>query len=158
VALAKLEWCDKKMAELREREPLVTTVDLDEQVSDLNYSVDEYYVQMAPTTVAIPAGLDGALKAMFEDFGQPDSSKASVPRLPASKLIKKLERPLMANVFRWTGHFPEQTRLLLRHFAKRCDELQQVYPANRELELTLALTTLVTSLAMTHVHRGSYLA
>jgi hypothetical protein len=158
IALAKLEWCDKKMAELREREPLVTQVDLDEQVSDLTYSVDEYYVQMAPTTVQVPAGLDGALKAMFEDFGQPDSSPASVPRLPASKLIKKLERTLMANVFRWTGHFPEQTRLLLRHFAKRCDELQQVYPANKELEVALALTTLVTSLAMTHVHRGSYLA
>ena len=25
----------------------------------------------------------------------------------------------MANVFRWTGHFPERTRVLLRHLAER---------------------------------------
>jgi hypothetical protein len=64
----------------------------------------------------------------------------------------------MADVFRWTGHFPEQTRLLLRHFVQRAAALGQVYPADRELDVTIALTTLVASLATTYVHRGSYLA
>ena len=157
-ALRKLQYCDKKMTSLRKVDPLVTQVDLDEDVKDLAYSVDEYYVHFAPTTVAVPPGLDGALKAMFEDFGRPDSSPKTVNRVPASQLIRKLERHLMANVFRWTGHFPEQTRLLLRHFAKRADELKQVYPEDREAEVAVALTTLVTSLATTYVHRGSYLA
>lgn len=157
-ALAKLEYCDQKMKQLGDQDPLVTQIDLDEDVHDLTYSVDEYYVHFAPTTVELPAGLDAALKAMFEDLGEAVASDSSVARLPASQLIKKLERPLMANVFRWTGHFPEQTRLLLRHFAQRADALQQVYPKDRERELTIALTTLVTSLATTFVHRGSYLA
>lgn len=157
-ALEKLQFCDQLMRKLGNTDPLVTQVDLDEDVKDLTYSVDEYYVDFAPVTVAVPAGLDGALKAMFEDFGHPESSAPQVPRIAASRLMQKLERSLMANVFRWTGHFPEQTRLLLRHFAKRADELKQVYPEDREVEVTVALTTLITSLATTYVHRGTYLA
>lgn len=157
-ALEKLQFCDQLMRRLGDTDPPVTQVDLDEDVKDLTYSVDEYYVDLASTTVAIPAGLDSALKAMFEDFGQPEISAAAVPRINASTLMQKLERSLMANVFRWTGHFPEQTRLLLRHFEKRADELKQVYPEDREAEVTVALTTLVTSLATTYVHRGTYLA
>ena len=38
----------------------------------------------------------------------------------------------MANVFRWTGHFPERTRLLLRYLAERAAQLQQGYAADRE--------------------------
>ena len=63
----------------------------------------------------------------------------------------------MANVYRWTGHFPERTRVLLRHLAERADQLNQVYPDDREGPATVALTTLVTALAMNHVHRGTYL-
>ena len=62
----------------------------------------------------------------------------------------------MANVYRWTGHFPERTRELLRRMAERADQLRQVYPEGREMEAAVALTTLVTALAMNHVHRGTY--
>ena len=62
----------------------------------------------------------------------------------------------MADVYRWTGHFPERTRLLLRHLAERADELKQVYPADRRMEAAVGLTTLVTSLASNYVHRGTY--
>jgi hypothetical protein len=63
----------------------------------------------------------------------------------------------MANVFRWTGHFPERTRVLLRYLADRAARLQQGYSANRETTAIVALTTLVTGLAMNYVQRGSYL-
>jgi hypothetical protein len=63
----------------------------------------------------------------------------------------------MANVFRWTGHFPERTRVLLRYLAERAARLGQGYPDNREDSAIMALTTLVTGLAMNHVQRGSYL-
>ncbi len=62
----------------------------------------------------------------------------------------------MANVYRWTGHFPERTRPLLRYLAKRAEALQQVYPADREHVVLISLATLVTGLAMNHVLRGSY--
>ena len=49
----------------------------------------------------------------------------------------------MANVFRWTGHFPEKTRSLVRHLAKRAEALKQVYPREAEDEAVVAVTTLV---------------
>ena len=62
----------------------------------------------------------------------------------------------MAAVFRWTGHFPEKTRSLVRDLAKRAELLKQVYPVAAEHEAVVAVTTLVTSLAMNFVHRGAY--
>ncbi|HEX5049032.1 MAG TPA: hypothetical protein VFX89_18115, partial [Gammaproteobacteria bacterium] len=56
----------------------------------------------------------------------------------------------------WTGHFPEKTRSLMRHLAKRAEALQQVYARDAEQQATVAVTTLVTSLAMNFVHRGAY--
>src|SRR5690606_1993928 len=63
---------------------------------------------------------------------------------------------LMADVFRWTGHFPEKTRTLVRDLARRAEALQQVYPANAEQRAQVSVTILVTSLAMNFVHRGAY--
>jgi hypothetical protein len=96
------------------------------------------------------------LRAIFDDLktgveGQPPEDTA-----PAGPLIRRLERPLMANIFRWTGHFPERTRSLVRNLAKRADDLGQVYPRDAEMEAIIAVTILVTSLAMNYVHRGSY--
>jgi hypothetical protein len=155
-ALAKLNYCDRTMTRLRDAEPLVTSDAPDEEVSQLSYSLDQFY---RDTTVEdeYPVGLDGALKAIFEDLGVPEDTTSTAPRLPASALIRRLERSLMANVYRWTGHFPERTRVLVRHLAERAEKLNQVYPADREVPATVALTTLVTGLAMNHVHRGSYL-
>jgi hypothetical protein len=170
VALAKLEYCDATMARLRDQAPVVTSLDLDDDVRVLRISLTDYYSTSAPADSTpqearffheaglLPPGLDGALRSVFEDLGEPEESDGSVPRLPASTLIRKLQQPLMAHVFRWTGHFPEKTRELLRHLARRADELHQVYPQDREAEATLAITTLVTSLAMTHVYRGHYLS
>ena len=62
----------------------------------------------------------------------------------------------MSDVFRWTGHFPEKTRSLMRDLAKRADALRQVYPRAAEAQATVGVTTLVTSLAMNFVYRGAY--
>ena len=59
-------------------------------------------------------------------------------------------------MFTWTGHFPEHTRLLLRHLAARADELALTYPRSHERDALVSLTAFVTSLGMSHVHRGTY--
>ena len=155
-ALAKLGYCDQKMAQLRQQEPSVTATDLDEDVSDLGYSLEQYYGSQALAPVEFPPGLDGALRVIFEDADHLDLGPAA-PRQPASALIRRLERDLMANVYRWTGHFPERTRVLLRHLAERADQLHQVYPEGRELPVTVAFTTLVTALALNYIRHGNYL-
>jgi hypothetical protein len=158
-ARAKLEYCDRTMALLNERDPLVTSILRDEDVSEIAGSLEEYYEDPSDAAPSqLPAGLDGALRAILEDLGIPDASPRSpAPRLPAAGLILRLERDIVANVYRWTGHFPELTRHLVHHLAERARELQQVYPADREAEVSVALTALITALAMNHVFRGSYL-
>jgi hypothetical protein len=131
----------------------VTAVDLDESVDDLAYSLQQYYGRPAPPEDEFPAGLDGALRVLFVDPGRPDGAA----RRPASDLIRRLERQLSADVYRWTGHPPERTRSLLHHLAGRADQLRLGYPEGGESRATVGLTTLVTALAMNHVRHGSYM-
>ncbi len=111
-ALAKLEYCDRVMADLRVREPLTTATDPDEDVGDLDVTLDEHYRAFAVEKAAAPADLDDALLSIFED---PGGSKDSLPaRRPAEALIRRLERAVAADVYRWTGWFPERARHLRR--------------------------------------------
>jgi hypothetical protein len=152
-ALAKLDYCARTRAELGE--PVVTATDLDEDVSGIHYSLAQYYETYSADSEAGAAGLDGDLRAIFDDLKEVDDGSAHETR-PAAELIRRHERQLMANVFRWTGHFPEKTRSLVRHLAKRAEVLKQVYAREAEDEAVVAVTTLVTSLAMNFVHRGAY--
>jgi hypothetical protein len=145
------------MAALRDRDPEVTNSELDEDVGEIEYSLDQYYGRAADSPGELPPGLDGALRAIFDDLGGAEGAQRNEPLRPAAALIRRLEPELMANVFRWTGHFPERTRVLLRYLAERAAQLGQGYPPNREDSAIMALTTLVTGLAMNHVQRGSYL-
>lgn len=156
-ALAKLEYCDRTIAAIRQQPPATLATELDEDVRDLPYSLDQFYKGQDGAQDPMPSGIAGALRAIFEDLGDPDQPSAS-RRLPAATLIRRMEPELLANIFRWTGHFPERTRTLLRHLAQLAETLNQVYPENREHEAAIAVTTLVTALAMNHVHTGTYLA
>jgi hypothetical protein len=157
-ALAKLEYCERVMKELAERPPPRAPEELDEDVRQLPYSLDEFYKAADGDGQEMPPGLAGSLRAIFEDLDAPQSSPDAAKRKPAGALLRHLERDLMADVFRWTGHFPEKTRVLLRHLARLADQLGQGYPEPREREAVVAITALVTALAMNHVHTGSYLA
>jgi hypothetical protein len=157
VAAAKLAFCERTMAALRDRDPVVTATDLDEDVGEIEYSIDQYYLDAAASASDMPPGLDGALLAIFEDLSGDEGMSLEEPLAPASALIRRLEPELMANVFRWTGHFPERTRVLLRYLAERAAQLQQGYATTRETSAIVAITTLVSGLAMNYVQRGSYL-
>ena len=156
VALAKLDYCDRTMAELSGRDPLVTADEPDLDVGEIGHTLEEFYADAAGAAEPIPAGLDGSLRSIFEDLGRPRDAPADSPRKLASTLIERLEPELIAAVFRWTGHFPERTRPLLRHLAVRADHLGLLYPEDREAPATVALTCFVTTLAMNYVQGGSY--
>jgi hypothetical protein len=157
VTAAKLAYCERTMAVVRDRDPVVTDTDLDEDVGEIEYSLGHYYRDDPSAHGEMPPGLDGALLAIFEDLGPDGGRSPDEPLAPAAALIRRLEPELMANVFRWTGHFPERTRVLLRFLGERAGQLQQGYVPSRETTAIVAFTTLVTGLAMNHVQRGSYL-
>jgi hypothetical protein len=155
-ALRKLDYCDRMMQQLRDQEPVVTAVDLEWDVGNLKESMAELYGSwaMAANEVKLP-GLDGILRKIFEGLGESEDGRAG-ERRPAAEMIRKWERDVMADVFCWTGHFPERTRVLLRHLAERARALHLNYPTDREPRALIALAALVTALAMNHVYRGSY--
>ncbi len=156
VACAKLAYCERLMRALGDRDPVVTDDELDEDVGEIPYSVDQFYHAIVPAATDFPPGLDGALKTIFETLPHTLGGGDGEVR-PAAALLRRLESELLANVFRWTGHFPERTRLLVRPLAERAAELRPGYAAADERSAVIAVTTLVTALAMNHVHRGSYL-
>src|SRR5438067_1903294 len=82
-ALAKLEYCDRTMAGLKDRDPVVTAADLDEDVSELSQSLDEFYGPPAPEE-QFPPSLDGVLRSLFGDLALPGDG-ATEARQPAGE-------------------------------------------------------------------------
>ena len=157
-ALRKLEFCDELMAQLAKIEPAITAIDADEAVASLAVTPEEYYGASEMIDEEYPQGLDGALRAIFDDFSlNREMDTGEETWVDATDLIGRIRVQLAADVFRWTGHFPERTHALLRHLSHRCDVLKQGYPQLREQAVTIAFTTLVTALAMNHVEHGNYL-
>jgi hypothetical protein len=155
-ALAKLEHCDKVLAALREQDPVAAPTERDLDVGEISMSLDQYYKSLPRGETEFPRGLDGALRTIFDEVGGSAEGTARGATRAAAALIKKSERDLVANVYRWTGHFPERTRGLLRHLGERAAALGLAYAEEREGSVAVALTTLVTALAMNWVHGGSY--
>jgi hypothetical protein len=151
-ALAKLRFTDRLVRELRDERPRVVAEDLDEDVGELEVSVEDFYGPAGTGGVSLP-GFDGALHTLFEE-----SEEGIAEPRPAAELLRRLGRELGPLVFRWTGHFPEHTAALLRQMARRAESLGLSYAAAREADVAREATVLVTALAMNHVQTGSYLS
>lgn len=155
-ALAKLRCCDRLMTEIRAQEPTTTAATLDEDVGTLEQTLSDFYPQPddgSSDNYSFPAALDGALRTIFDDL-QPEDGGATAP---AAALMRRCERDLITNVYRWTGHFPERTKPLLHHLMRSARRLELGYRPEAEPQAVIALTTLLTALAMSWVLRGSYL-
>ncbi len=149
-ALAKLEYCDRVMAELRDREPLVTDEDPDEDVGGLDVTLDDYCRAYALERGDAPPEMDDALQAIF---GVPPD--APEVHHPAAAFIRRLERDVAAEVYRWTGWFPERAHHLLEQLAERAEQRGLTCPETRETSATVALTAFVTALALSRLQSGS---
>ena len=151
-ALAKLEWCDRAMAELRDAEPLVTDDTLDEDVAEIHSSPSQHAAAAAVRDEELPLHLDAALRSAFaQATGAGGGETAS-----AAALLRRMRPALAAEIYRWTGHFPERAARLVDHVAERCETLGLRYPAQAEAAATITLTALLSALAMTWVSRGRY--
>ena len=70
--------------------------DLDEDVGELAYSIDDHYRMLLADPPGDLPDLDGALRSIFEDPGRPEHAPDDAPRVPASGLLLKIERELTA--------------------------------------------------------------
>jgi hypothetical protein len=149
-ALRKLECCDRMMKDVVDRDPVTTAAELDEDVGSLTLSLHQFYQDGLGAPSERPLGLDHMLSSVFAD------NDPTGVRLAASDLIRRIERDLPGSVFQWTGHMPERTRWLLHTLAERADALTLTYRVDQEQALTIALTSLVTALAMNWLQSGKY--
>ena len=156
-ALRKLDYVARVMSDVVDREPVITTAELDEDVTSLTLSLEQFYRDAAGNLGERPQGLEQMLVAMFADADSssraPDSSAA---RLGASALLKRVGKSLPASVFQWTGHMPERTRWLIEFLSERADVLGLSYRPDQEQDMTIAVTSLVTTLAMNYLQAGKY--
>lgn len=153
-ALAKLNYCDRIVKAVRDKDPITAVEDYDEDVGQITYTLDQYY-NLQSNGEELPRGLDGSLRAIFDDEAPengPDSTKCKSARA----FIQEHRRKIMRDVYLWTGHFPERTRVLLEELAERAEQLGQKVRPENEVDALIGLTTFVTALAMNHVQHGSY--
>ncbi len=146
----KLEYCARIMTELVDREPLITKAEFDEDVAGLSISLEQFYKGVVGTSNERPAELEQLLRNIFTE------AEPSNVRLAASDLIRRIQHDLPASVYQWTGHLPERTRWLLEFLAERADAMELTYGVEQEPRLTIAVTSLVTALAMNWLQSGQY--
>jgi hypothetical protein len=99
IAYAKLSYVSRTMHALHNREPEVTATDLDEDVGEIEYSLGQYYGREVGGAGDLPPGLDGALRAIFDDLSGSDGqapAQSLKPALRARADGKRipLDRPL----------------------------------------------------------------
>jgi len=139
------------MRGLTDREPLVTDDTLDEDVGEVASSLEDFYARLTRDATELPQGFDVALRGVFDHL-----PRGGGPRRHAADLVVKLRRTLLGEIYRWTGHFPERADRLLSHVVERSRVLGLEYDEARETEAAVALTAMITSLAMTWVVKGNY--
>ena len=151
-ALAKLEYCDRVMADLRGREPLVTAEDPDEDVGGLDVTLDEFYraVRLGtrrtrrPTwttpcsrySAIPPTGRSGRGRPAAA-LDPPAGADHRRRRVPLDRLVPRAGAASAAAAGRPGGAASGLT-----------------YPEARETAATVALTAFVTALAMSRVQRS----
>jgi Putative zinc-binding metallo-peptidase len=140
-AMVKLEYCDRTMTALRERDPLVTDDQPDEDVGELACTVEDFYAGMKPTATEYPIDLDDALDGFVSGAGG---------AVTVAEVLRRLAPDVCWQVYRWTGHVPERTHGLLDRLAGRGGERGLKCAEGDVTRIAVALTALVTALAMSH--------
>ena len=136
-ALAKLDYCDREMAEIRQRSPHELIDDLDEDVSEVSATLDEYYGGIQGHGPHDDPGLDGSLRAVFDEPGEES----------AAALMRRVKTDLGVETFRWTGVFPERVGPLVDALVARADALGLTYSRERETATLLGLAAFVAVMA-----------
>jgi hypothetical protein len=156
-ALAKLEYCERTMAQLRDKAPEVVNTELDIEAKDIRATVQEYYSGFAIGDVKVPKSLDGDLQVIFART-KPASLEPAAPRTGEAALLLKRQQDFLANsVYRWTGVDPTVTYPVITHLIARAGELKLTYPLNLRDEILVELSGFLTTLAMNYVYKGKFI-
>ncbi len=156
-ALNKLEYCERTMAGLRERDPDVTSAQIDQEARDMHKTVQEYYDEVRLADVSIPRSLDGDLQVIFAR--RTAAAAAAEQRMgDGAALLLRQRDSLVKSVYRWTGVDPDLLYQLLAHLGARAKALSIDYALAERDAILVELSGFLTTLAMNYVYRGKFIA
>jgi hypothetical protein len=155
-AMRKLDYCERTMAAIREKDPLVTDSSLDEDVSTIGLTLEEFYAG-GENDISVPRSLDGDLRAIFAPTALSATTEAT--RMGSGATLIKRNADVLANmVFRWTGVDPAVVKPIVQHMARRGKDLDLAYPLADRDHVLMQLSAFCTTLSMNYVYKGRFIA
>jgi hypothetical protein len=147
-ALEKLEYVDRLMQEARERPPEKKRGRRLWDASRSQRTLEKYYAARRKLYAEdFPDVYDADLHALFQ-MGEPGEE-------PAAQVMRRLQRPLIAAVVRWTGQRKYTVDLLVRRLMKRTRELKLPAPRDHG-RLMIELASYLSALVTNHLHTGKF--
>ena len=149
-ALAKLEYMDSLMSELRGEDPRVVDPTEVDPLSRLRHSLRHHYRQKRRHFgIDHPNFYDRDLRRLFSDAPE------FADRITAAQFITKIRRPVRRVVSSWTGIYQYTVDRVLEDMIERCRELK-LRLAVPEEQARHEFTVLLTVQTMNYLHSGRH--
>ena len=149
-ALAKLEYMESLMRELRGREPAVTSQDEVDPLGQLRHTLRRHYRhKRSHYGVDHPEFYDGDLRRLFSDAPE------HAGNITAAQFIARNRRPVRRLVASWTGIYQYTVDRVLEDMIARCQELK-LRLAVPEDQARYEFTVLLTVQTMNYLHSGRH--
>ena len=149
-ALEKLEYVDRLMKEISNKQPLIKTGKKLWQASRLRLRLKTYYRRKRKLyEEEYPDFHDSNLKEIFfsAEFS-PSTSKAS-------SFLEHQQKQVLDNVSMWTGEKKYIINRIIKDLIKRCNELN-LYTGNNECNTVSKVTAYITTLIMNYLYTGGF--
>jgi hypothetical protein len=149
-ALAKLEYMDSLMRELRGKEPLVTSTDEVDPLRELRYTLGRYYRRKRRHQgIEHPEFYDRELRRLFSDAPEYASN------ITAAQFLGRIRTPVRRLVASWTGIYQYTIDRVLEDMIARCRELK-LRLAVPEEQARHEFTVMLTVQTMNYLHSGRH--
>lgn len=150
-AFYKLNYVDKLMLDIKDKEPVVKKAKKYWEASRLKITLKNYYRRKKHFYAEdFPDFHDENLKKIFVPRG-PGNRRSP----PARELMKKYRKDILDNVSKWTGERKYVIDDLLETFMERCRALRLVARDPEDLAV-LKLSVYITTLVMNYLYTGRF--
>jgi hypothetical protein len=149
-ALAKLEYMDALMRELRGKPPLVTSTEEVEPLPELRYTIGYHYRRKRRRQgIDHPEFYDRDLRRLFSDAPE------YAANMTAARFLGRMRRPVRRLVASWTGIYQYTIDRVLEDMIVRCRELK-LRLAVPEEQARHEFTVMLTVQTMNYLHSGRH--
>lgn len=147
-ALEKIEYVDALMKEAREHAPGVSKGRRVWDASRSRRTLEKYYAAKRKLYAEdFPDVYDDDLRAIF--------ARGEAAEETSAQVMRRLQRPLVTAVVRWTGQRKYTVDMLVRRLIARARELKLPAPRD-QARLMIELSSYLSALVTNHLHTGRF--